>query len=105
MPAGWAAKGIPTSKKVKIPHSSAIVKAIAEGSIVWRRDPDFGYDIAEHVPDIEAEDLDILQPQRLYERTGRMDDYNAIVRRLKTERVQALAKYPTLRGEIMEAVR
>jgi phosphoenolpyruvate carboxykinase (ATP) len=31
------------SKKVRIPHSSAIVKAIAEGTIDWEVDPDFGY--------------------------------------------------------------
>ena len=34
------------SKKVLIPHSSAIVKGIAEGTIEWEADPDFGYCVA-----------------------------------------------------------
>ena len=34
------------SKKIKIPHSSAIVKGIAEGTIEWEDDPDFGYQVA-----------------------------------------------------------
>ena len=55
-----------SSKKVRIPHSSAIVKAIAEGTIQWEADPDFGYKVASQVPGIEAEDIDLLQPRRLY---------------------------------------
>src|SRR5919201_3759609 len=31
------------SSKVRIKHSSAIVKGIAEGTIEWQEDPDFGY--------------------------------------------------------------
>src|SRR6266480_4734633 len=31
------------SRKVRIKHSSAVVKGIAEGTIEWERDPDFGY--------------------------------------------------------------
>src|ERR671926_847581 len=37
------------SLKVKIRHSSAIVKAIAEGTIEWEPDPDFGYLVASSV--------------------------------------------------------
>src|SRR5207302_10875495 len=40
------------SKKVRIKHSSAIVKGIAEGMIEWERDPDFGYAVASTVPGI-----------------------------------------------------
>jgi phosphoenolpyruvate carboxykinase (ATP) len=102
---GWVggSEGTEHSKKVKIPHSSAIVKAIAEGTITWTRDPDFGYEVAEHVPGIEAEDMDILQPRRLYERTGRTDEYRAHVERLKRERVVELQKYPDLKPEILAA--
>ncbi|MDP9296683.1 MAG: phosphoenolpyruvate carboxykinase, partial [Actinomycetota bacterium] len=35
------------SKKIKIPHSSAVVKGVAEESIRWSADDDFGYEIAE----------------------------------------------------------
>src|SRR5947199_4836578 len=38
------------SKKVRIKHSSAIVKGIADGTIEWEREPDFGYLVASSVP-------------------------------------------------------
>ena len=96
-------EGAANSKKLTIEYSSAIVKAIAEGTISWTRDPDFGYEVAERVPDID--DIEVLQPRRLYERTGRADDYRSIVGRLKQERVAEFQKYPGLDPGILAAVR
>jgi phosphoenolpyruvate carboxykinase (ATP) len=90
------------SKKVTIPDSSAVVKAIAEQSIKWDEDPDFGYEVAADVPGID--DQELLQPRRLYERQGRMDEYDLLVERLKRERSDTLAKYPDLGEEITRAV-
>jgi phosphoenolpyruvate carboxykinase (ATP) len=90
------------SMKVKIPHSSAVVKAIAEQSIKWTDDGDFGYEVAEEVPGID--DIEMLQPRRLYERQGRMDEYDGFVERFKRERAETLAKYPDLTEEIVRAV-
>jgi phosphoenolpyruvate carboxykinase (ATP) len=78
------------------------VKAIAEGTISWERDPDFGYDVASVVPGID--DPELLQPRLLYERTGRADEYRAWVERLKRERAEFLAGFPGLRAEILAAV-
>ena len=89
---------------MRIQHSSAIVKAIAEGTIEWERDPDFGYEVAARVPGIDEQDLDILQPRRLYERTGRGDEYRAIVEQLKRERVEFLRGFEQLGDEIVGAV-
>ncbi|MBA3734455.1 MAG: phosphoenolpyruvate carboxykinase [Actinobacteria bacterium] len=91
------------SKKVRIKHSSAIVKGIAEGTIEWERDPDFGYFLAAAVPGID--DDEVLQPQKLYERTGRADEYRAMVARLKAERAEFLDDFPSLSDEILAAVR
>src|SRR5438094_395099 len=90
------------SRKVRIKHSSAIVKGIAEGTIEWQRDPDFGYLVASSVPGIE--DAEILQPRRLYEQQGRADEYAALVERFKAERVEFLQKFPSLSAEIISAV-
>lgn len=90
------------SKKVKIPHSSAIVKSIAEGTISWTGDDDFGYQIAQEVPGIE--DLELLQPIRLYERQGRNDEYRELVQRFKAERRDTLEKFPELSKDIVSAV-
>jgi phosphoenolpyruvate carboxykinase (ATP) len=90
------------SKKVQIPHSSAVVKGIAEGSISWTDDEDFGYQVAESVPGID--DVELLQPRRLYEREGRTQEYRDAVERLKAERVEFLKGFPGLEEEIIKAV-
>src|SRR5437773_1914014 len=92
------------SKKVKIKHSSAIVKGIAEETIEWERDPDFGYLVASSVPGIDSEDIDILQPQRLYDATGRKQECDEGIARLKDARAEFLAKFPSLSAEIVDSV-
>jgi len=90
------------SRKVRIKHSSAIVKGIAEGTIEWELDPDFGYFVASSVPGID--DLDVLQPRRLYAEQGREDEYGALVERFKAERAEFLSGFPSLSDEIVAAV-
>jgi phosphoenolpyruvate carboxykinase (ATP) len=92
------------SKKVRIQHSSAIVKGIAEGTIDWEADDDFGYLVAAQVPGIDREAEDILQPRKLYERQGRTDEYKQIVERLKKERREYMSKWNGLNPEIAQAV-
>jgi len=91
-------ESVESSKKVKIPHSSACVKGIAEGTIKWEEDSDFGYMVASEVPDLD--DMEIVQPRKLYERCDRMDEYNDMVERLKSERLEYFKKYPKLDASI-----
>jgi phosphoenolpyruvate carboxykinase (ATP) len=93
------------SKKVRIQHSSAIVKGIAEGTIEWETDPDFGYEVAKSVPGLDGEDIEILQPRKLYERQGRAQEYAQMVERLKSERREYMQKWEGLNPEIIEAVK
>ena len=90
------------SKKVKIPHTSACVKAIAEGTIALEDDPDFGYQVASAVPGFD--DPELLRPAELYERQGRGDEYRRMVERLKQERVEHLQRFSELSEEIIKAV-
>jgi phosphoenolpyruvate carboxykinase (ATP) len=89
------------SKKVKIPHTSACVTGIAEGTIEWIEDEDFRYQVAESVPGFD--DPELLQPKRLYQREGRADEYSDLVERLKAERVAHLQRFPQLSEEIIKA--
>ena len=91
------------SKKVTIPYSSAIVEAIVSGTIEWVTDPDFGYEVAASLPGVD--DVEILQPRRLYERQGRLEEYNAMVTRLKSERREYLASFPGLDDSILKSIR
>ena len=90
------------SKKVKIPHSSAVVEGIVSGTIVWEEDPDFGYEVAVSIPGFE--DPELLRPRLLYERQGRMDEYRAIVVTLTDERRDYLRSFPGLDPSIVEAI-
>ena len=94
----------PRSRKVKIPHSSAAVKGLAEGTITWEKDPDFGYEVAISVPGISKEDEVLLRPRMLYESQGRMDEYQAQVERLAEDRKSYLASWPGLDKAIIKAV-
>jgi phosphoenolpyruvate carboxykinase (ATP) len=90
------------SRKVRIKHSSAIVKGIAEGTIEWERDPDFGYLVAASVPGID--EPEILQPRRLYEEQDRGEEYRSLVERFKAERAEFLRGFSSLSDEIVAAV-
>ena len=90
------------SKKVKIQHSSAVVKSIAEGTIKWQKDSDFGYLVASEVPGID--DADYLQPKSMYERQGRLDEYNQLVEKYNTDRRAYLRKWKGLSEEIVNAI-
>ena len=90
------------SKKVKIQHSSAVVKAIAEGTIKWEKDPDFGYLVATEVPGIN--DADYLQPKKMYEQQGRSDEYQQLVEKYNTDRRAYLRKWKGLSDEIVNAI-
>jgi phosphoenolpyruvate carboxykinase (ATP) len=93
------------SEKVRIKHSSAIVKGVAEGTIEWTEDPHFGYQVAKSVPGIEESDAGVLRPKDLYDSQDRRDEYEKIVERLKSERVEYLQKFPALSEGIVDAVR
>ena len=103
---GWIGGGDndPQAKKVKIPHSSAVVKGIAEGTIAWTQDPDFGYQVAASVPGVTVEDEDLLRPRRRYEAQGRIQEYDEIVKGLKRDRAATLNEYPGLDSVICAAV-
>jgi len=84
--------------KVKIRHSSAMLEAMLKGEIVWKQDPDFGYDVVdvEH-PDnaalIEKVPLAVLSPAQYYAASGRTAEYRQWVTSMKSERRAFLEKY------------
>jgi phosphoenolpyruvate carboxykinase (ATP) len=90
------------AKKITIPYSSAMVEGIATDAIGWETDPDFGYEVATSVPGID--DPEILQPRRLYERQGRLDEYTRHVEQLKAERKAFLATFPALDEAIVKSI-
>jgi len=90
------------SKKVRISHSSAVVEGIVSGSIEWEEDPDFGYAVAVVLPGFD--DVELLQPRRLYQRQGRLAEYDKLVQALTDERKAYLRSFPGLDEGIVSAI-
>ena len=90
------------AKKVRIGHSSSVLEGIVSGTILWEPDPDFGYEVASSMPGLD--DHELLRPRALYERQGRVDEYNAIVENLKVERRAYLRGFPGLASEVVESI-
>ena len=75
-----------------------IPAALVTDAIVWKTDPDFGYEIvdADHPANaalVEAVGAEILNPVKFYERTGQQDAYRAWVGAMKSERRAFLEGY------------
>lgn len=85
-------------QKVSIQVSTTIMREIARGSITWRLDPDWHYEVPLQVPDL---DLAALDPTRYYS----SEEYDARVEKLRRERLEWLQQFPDLMPEIVEAIR
>ena len=51
-----------------------------------------------------VDDVELLQPWRVYERQGRSDEYKGFVERFRGERREVLAGFPQLSEDIVRAV-
>jgi phosphoenolpyruvate carboxykinase (ATP) len=49
-------------------------------------------------------DVELLQPRRLYERQDRMDEYEAMVARMKRERRECLSSFTSLDEAIVKSI-
>jgi phosphoenolpyruvate carboxykinase (ATP) len=65
-------------------------------------DPDFGYEVAAAVPGVD--DIEILQPRRLYARQGRTGEHEAMAARLKQERSEFLSSFPGLDESLVKSL-
>ena len=95
-------EGSGQAKKVGIRDSSAILEAVMLGTVLWKEDSQFGYEVAEHVPGIEDEDL--LQPERLYAKQGREVEYAAIAEQINKDRTEYINQFDGLYDQIKKAI-
>ena len=84
--------------KVKIRHSSAMLEALLAEKVVWKKDPDFGYEIVdvdapENAALVAEVPVEILEPRRYYEAKGRTADYTQWVETMKADRRKFLESF------------
>jgi phosphoenolpyruvate carboxykinase (ATP) len=84
--------------KVKIRHSSAMLEALVTDAVVWKLDPDFGYEIVDvdhpgNAALVAAVGAEILNPVCFYAAHGKQALYRSWVVAMKTERRSFLESY------------
>jgi phosphoenolpyruvate carboxykinase (ATP) len=84
-------------EKISIRVSTEIMKQIAKEAIAWQHDPDWGYEVPTHVPELN---LEKYTPDSYYSES----EYRALVEKLRVERRAWLAKFPGLDPAIPDAI-
>lgn len=90
--------GKETGEKITIIDTAEIIKQIARGSITWKTDPDWGYQVPENVEGIDYARFNL---DRFYTPEQRRE----LTQKLKEERRTYLAKYAdVLYSRIMDSI-
>jgi phosphoenolpyruvate carboxykinase (ATP) len=83
--------------KISVYDSARLLADAARGVIVWKKDPDWGYEVAVGTGDV---DLGIFDPSLYYGE----DEYKKLTEELKEERRAWLRKFEGLNKEIVDAI-
>jgi phosphoenolpyruvate carboxykinase (ATP) len=83
--------------KISVYNSARLLADAARGVIVWEKDPDWGYEVAVGVGDV---DLGIFDPSLYYDER----EYKRLTEELKEERRAWLKKFEGLDKDIVEAI-
>jgi phosphoenolpyruvate carboxykinase (ATP) len=81
--------------KITLQHSQTLIREIARGTVKWRRDPVWGYEVPAEVPGL---DLSAFDPAKYYGAA----ELAGLCEQLKLERQRWLAKFDGLYPEIVK---
>jgi len=84
-------------EKITVHDSATIIKEIARGTVQWKQDPDWGYEILDSVPDVE---ISKFHPENHYSKK----QYAKLVEELKKERMEWLSQFKGLHPKIKDAI-
>jgi phosphoenolpyruvate carboxykinase (ATP) len=90
--------GGPNGEKIKVLDSSEIIKQIVRGGIKWKIDPDWNYQVPSQIEGVNVERFD---PLRFYSQ----NEYRELIKNLRTERKEYLAKFPGLVPQIKNVIK
>lgn len=83
-------------EKITVRDSATIIREIARGTVEWRKDSDWGYEVLDYCPGV---DVSKFHPERHYTK----EQYARLTDELRTEREAWLAGFPKLYPEIRSA--
>ena len=91
------------SRPITEDEVATVLDGIADCSVEWEEDPDFGYRVATLVPGLAPAD-GLLLPRMLYRRADRVYEHAALVPAVKARRRGLLATVDGLAPDIARAV-
>lgn len=83
--------------KITVYDSTKLIADAARGAIKWRKDPDWGYEVAVEVEDVDMENFN---PAHYYDE----DEYGRLTEELRAERRAWLGQFKGLKSEIVKAI-
>jgi len=85
------------AEKITVRDSATIIKEIARGTVTWRKDPDWGYEVLDSCPDVE---VSRFHPERHYTK----ERYSELTEELRKERKEWLSQFKEIYPEIRNAI-
>ena len=89
--------GIGKGEKITVHDSATIIKEVARGTVEWKKDPGWGYEVLGGCPDVEASRF---HPENHYTK----ERYTELTEELRKERKAWLAQFEELYPEIKDAI-
>jgi len=90
-------EGTKKTEKITVRDSASIIREIARGTVEWKKDPDWEYEVIENCPGV---DISRLEPKIHYS----SEDYQKLTQELKDERREWLHKFKGLKSEIRDCI-
>ena len=84
-------------EKITVYESARLLADAARGSIEWKKDPDWGYEVASSVGDVDMSHFD---PASFYSE----EEYARLTKELKEERRAWLRQFKGLQQKIFDAI-
>jgi len=84
-------------EKITVKDSAIIIREIARGAVVWKKDPDWGYETVESISGVE---MSRFHPERHYSK----EQYAKLTGELRDERRKWLAQFENLYSEIRNVI-
>ncbi|MFH1470262.1 MAG: phosphoenolpyruvate carboxykinase (ATP), partial [Candidatus Micrarchaeota archaeon] len=86
-----------TGDKITVRDSCTIIREIARGTVQWKNDEHWGYEIATEIPGVDMSRFDWA---KYYSK----EEHDSMVDELRKERRSWLAKFPELKREIIKTI-
>ncbi len=84
-------------EKITVHDSTVIIREIARGTVEWKKDPDWNYQVLDHCPEV---DITKFHPEKHYSK----EKYAELTEALRKERKEWLSQFNGLYPEIRNAI-